>query len=168
MSDCDTTLTGVVVEFVSVSYTFLAIAEILPPSLPPGVSCFVHQHRASWRVIFFVDDPRNRAMLAQPSSRSSLRPSNRDEWQHREPNSRALERLALEDEVSRGVNTGHEISRAPAPPLCPHLQHIGRAGALELKDVGGDADREVQEHGPSKLGAQLPTRGRGDPGKPGF
>ena len=153
MSDCDTTLTGVVVEFVSVSTRSSTISATLPGDR--GAS-------------FFVDDPRNRAMLAQPSARSSLRPSNRDEWQHREPNSRALERLALEDEVSRGVNTGHEISRAPAPPLCPHLQHIGRAGALELKDVGGDADREVQEHGPSKLGAQLPTRGRGDPGKPGF
>lgn len=164
MSDCDTTLTGVVVEFVSVSYTFIAIAEILRFRRVLRASrhpCFVAR-------LFFVDDPRNRAMLAQPSSRSSLRPSNRDEWQHREPNSRALERLALEDEVSRGVNTGHEISRVPAPPLCPHLQHIGRAGTLELKDVGGDADREVQEHGPSKLGAQLPTRGRGDPGKPGF
>ena len=158
MSDCDTTLTGVVVEFVSVS---TRSSTIWISATSGAIACAIVAR-------FFVDDPRNRAMLAQPSARSSLRPSNRDEWQHREPNSRALERLALEDEVSRGVNTGHEISRASAPPLCPHLQHIGRAGALELKDVGGDADREVQEHGPSKLGAQLPTRGRGDPGKPGF
>ena len=155
MSDCDTTLTGVVVEFVSVSTRSSTISATSGAIVLRGA-------------FFRRPDPRNRAMLAQPSARSSLRPSNRDEWQHREPNSRALERLALEDEVSRGVNAGHEISRAPAPPLCPHLQHIGRAGALELKDVGGDADREVQEHGPSKLGAQLPTRGRGDPGKPGF